>query len=191
MESEELSSWFGASKVVGPDGLPMPVHHGTGHEFTTFRSEPQEFGDSLWSGDPGAGFIGTFFTESPDIAAVYAKMSAARSMAGAGAENRPIVRTVYLRIVNPKRFVTLRQLHRDMRQFAKESGIQDGQYKIPAHGAKILASAYKDELRRSGYDGITFKEGAPGSTSSNKARVWVPFSASQIMEVGPNERRPT
>ncbi len=179
-ESEGLSSWMGGSVVVGPDGSPMPVHHGTGYEFSSFRSEPEEFGDRVWSGDPGAGFLGSFFTEDPEIADVYARRSA--SMAGEG--GRPRVRSVYLRIVNPKRFLTLSQLHRDMRQFAREEGLDGVSHGVRAQGAKALAAAYKRRLQGDGYDGITFKEGAPGSTSSGKARVWLPFSASQIREVG-------
>jgi len=179
-EDEGLSSWMGASVVVGPDGSPMPVHHGTGYEFSSFRSEPEEFGDRVWSGDPGAGFLGSFFTEDPGIADVYARRSA--SMAGEG--GRPRVRSVYLRIVNPRRFLTLSQLHRDMRQFAREEGLDGVSHGVRAQGAKALAAAYKRRLQGDGYDGITFKEGAPGSTSSGKARVWLPFSASQIREVG-------
>jgi hypothetical protein len=179
-ESEDLSSWMGASVVVGPDGSPMPVHHGTGYDFSSFRSDPEEFGDRVWSGDPGAGFVGSFFTEDPGIAGVYARRSA--SMAGEG--GRPRVRSVYLRIVNPRRFLTLSQLHRDMRQFATEEGLDGVSHGVRAQSAKALAAAYKRRLEGDGYDGITFKEGAPGSTASDKARVWLPFSASQIKEVG-------
>lgn len=173
--SAELSSWMGASVVVKPDGSPIPVHHGTGYDFSSFRSEPEEFGDRLWSGDPGAGFLGSFFTEDPDIALAYAHMSASR------AGSSPRVKSVYLRIVNPKRFRTMSQLHRDMRQFASDEGL-DGFHGVRGiiPNAKALAAAYKRRLQGDGYDGITFKEGAPNTTAYGKARVWVPFSASQI-----------
>jgi hypothetical protein len=56
--TKAFRDWFGDSKVIGPDGEPLVVYHGTGRNFTKFK---------------GATFSGaSFFTSNPEIASGYA-----------------------------------------------------------------------------------------------------------------------
>jgi hypothetical protein len=41
---ENLRAWFGNSKVVDTNGLPMIVYHGTANDFTTFKNLYRDFG---------------------------------------------------------------------------------------------------------------------------------------------------
>lgn len=55
VDTEEFKQWFGDSKVVGPDGKPLVVYHGTdADDFDAFRP-------------------GTFFSTNPKEASAYAK----------------------------------------------------------------------------------------------------------------------
>jgi len=72
-----FSSWFAESKVVGADGKPLVVYHGTGADIRSFR-------------------IGAYFTAKPGQADDYAAVGA--DVASEGAAN---VMPVYLSIQNP------------------------------------------------------------------------------------------
>lgn len=82
---DDLSKWFGDSKVVGSDGKPLMVYHGTSEEFTDFAEE--FYGESTGVGDLGEGF---YFTDKPETAASFA-----------GEGNGSNIRPVYLSFQNP------------------------------------------------------------------------------------------
>lgn len=52
--------WFGASKVRDSDGSPLPVYHGTTHDFSSFTLERGNVENFF-----GAGF---YFTSDPEDA---------------------------------------------------------------------------------------------------------------------------
>ena len=58
-DSKEFRNWFGDSKVVGEDGKPLVVYHGTNGDFNTFDDE--RFG-ATDGGGLGRGF---YFSERP------------------------------------------------------------------------------------------------------------------------------
>lgn len=91
-DTPEFKRWFGQSKVVGKDGNPLVVYHGTASAFHAF--EVGHIGDVF--GDDDHGF---FFTNNTgdDMASGYAKRAAVDGM---GANVLP----VFVRIENPFTF---------------------------------------------------------------------------------------
>jgi len=76
--------WFGASKVVNPDGSPMVVYHGTKADFTEFkRTSGGEFGPAI------------YLTDSPREASEYGDGK------GWGGPAGTMVMPVYASIKNP------------------------------------------------------------------------------------------
>lgn len=61
-DTPEFRTWFGGSKVVGDDGKPITVYHGTLRDFDRFQ---KGFGRGYY----GAGF---YFSDNPDDASDYA-----------------------------------------------------------------------------------------------------------------------
>jgi hypothetical protein len=63
--SPEFKKWFGDSKVVGPDGAPLVVYHGSNADFNAFSKEnvPARWGDKMqingffFSADPQYGYV--------------------------------------------------------------------------------------------------------------------------------------
>jgi hypothetical protein len=41
-EAKAFKAWFGDSKIVGPDGKPLVVYHGTKHDFDTFEARTMQ-----------------------------------------------------------------------------------------------------------------------------------------------------
>jgi hypothetical protein len=72
-QSPQFKRWFGDSKVVGSDGAPLVVYHGTNADFEAF--DPKKVGSTF--NDDKKGF---FFTNSTgeDMASGYATMEGAR-----------------------------------------------------------------------------------------------------------------
>lgn len=65
--SEKFRRWFRNSKVVGPDGQPLVVYHGTGASFDQFDLSKLRGS----TGHPTA-MMGFFFSSDPEIAAEFA-----------------------------------------------------------------------------------------------------------------------
>ena len=66
-ESPYFKKWFGESRVVGEDGKPIVVYHGTTDDFSTFDEGMR--GKVTRATSSKAGF---FFTDSPRVAKSYA-----------------------------------------------------------------------------------------------------------------------
>jgi len=54
-QSPSFRRWFGGSKIVDPEGRPLPVYHGTNEAFSAF--EIPEGGVAYFTPDPRYGFI--------------------------------------------------------------------------------------------------------------------------------------
>jgi len=91
VESDAFKTWFKDSKVVGADGKPLVVYHGTNRDFTVFEKSTNAHTQLL-------GFDTFFFTDDPDLAGAYAQ-AADRQEVG-GAQN---IMPVYLSMQNPLR----------------------------------------------------------------------------------------
>lgn len=89
-DSAAFKAWFGDSKVVDADGMPLVVYHGTTESFNRFRSD--KIGTSKNTVSDPENWRGFFFESDPDAAFGYA--SRGRS------EGRNLM-PVYLSVRNP------------------------------------------------------------------------------------------
>jgi len=69
VQTEAFKKWFGDSQVVGADGSPLRVYHGTADDFSVFSKG--EAGKNVRTPASQTGF---FFTDRPDIAQRYSEM---------------------------------------------------------------------------------------------------------------------
>ena len=99
-DNPNFKRWFGDSKVVDKQGNPLPVYHGTGAEFSSFKKKNLSAGGSHYLD------IGIHFAETSDTAGTYA-MSAVysdrnrRDYSQGGKPGNPMVYPVYLSAQNP------------------------------------------------------------------------------------------
>lgn len=139
--SPAFKKWFGASKIVGPDGKPLPMFHATGAEidFDRFR---------LTNGDVGIHF-GTIDQANDRVAFKF-------SRGRAGEENKPQrLIPVYLKITNPLRMDDLGSWSADNMKFGLKRA-------LPADAAYIERNLNTlGDMRRfiesKGYDGIVYR----------------------------------
>src|SRR5471030_583426 len=89
-QSEAFQRWFGESKVVGEDGQPMVVFHGSSHP-------SWQYGRDRFNTRNGMG-EGAYFTPDAHSAADYAAMDAEVG------DGNPLLVPVYLSLQNPKIF---------------------------------------------------------------------------------------
>jgi hypothetical protein len=148
------------------------VYHGTAYApgqppITEFRGPHQPFRYPAFPGGRGKFVgVGSFFSESEEVAASYPYISLPQTQNYAR-----VVHTLYLRIEKPKVYRTLRAAMEDM---------------VTRVGPDPVA--FVTLLRAEGYDGITFMEGpsyAPTS-AKKKARVWVAFDPRQVKSATDN-----
>lgn len=83
-DSEAFRNWFGDSKVVGPDGEPLVVYHGTNQQI-------EEFDLTRGGASTGTNAGATkafFFTDNLDVAGQYAEQAGKRVVANVAAYER-------------------------------------------------------------------------------------------------------
>jgi hypothetical protein len=147
-------NWFGRSKVANEDGAPITLYHGTSKDkdFSGFKVGPH----------------GAWFTTDPESASQYAMQNDSMGYRqGAGwkmekTNTASRVMPVHVRIENP---YTMTRADTD--QLNQASG------RLGAMGYKKVQSDFFNQLRRQGYDGVTYGNG-----------VWVVLKdANQIKSV--------
>lgn len=158
-ENPNFKAWFGDSKVVGEDGTPLVVYHGTTRSFDTFDPNAPRTALPL---------PGIFFSPYPEIASTYAAIG--REIRDAdgfivGAEGGNTV-PVYLSIKNP---ILLRY---DDRKTGRMTG-----YKTVE--ADLLAA------RKAGHDGAIIE----GWTDGSGPMQYVAFRPEQIKSAIGNSGR--
>ena len=176
MSSAAFRRWFGASKVVDAQGRPRVVYHGTAYApgqpyITEFRGPHQPLRYPSFPGGRGKFTgVGSFFSESEEVAASYPYVSLPQTQNYAR-----VVHALYLRIEKPKVYRTLRAASEDMVARAGPDPV-----------------AFVALLRAEGYDGITFMEGPSynPTDAKKKARVWITFSPEQVRYVHPPKAAP-
>lgn len=90
----DFKQWFNGSKVVGPDGKPMVMYHGTSHpRITKFEVGYNSFGNKDFKGNHKV----ISFTSDPEFANRYAGDNPSY-------DKSPVVYPVYIRSVNPGDF---------------------------------------------------------------------------------------
>jgi len=95
VESPEFKQWFGQSKMVDDDGMPLVAYHGTAHDFDSFDISKA----GAMSGSEAQGAL--FFSSDPEVASKYADVANATGTAGGDRGGQ--VYPVYLRLENPYR----------------------------------------------------------------------------------------
>lgn len=66
-DSLEFKKWFGDSKVVNADGMPLVVFHGSMHEFDQYKTKPED--EDKWGMFDRQ--LGTHFAEDPDVPSTF------------------------------------------------------------------------------------------------------------------------
>lgn len=178
--SEAFKKWFGASKVVGDDGKPLVVYHGTnksngGDAFSTFDTYGSNYG---LMGQ------GSYFTADPQVASEYTSKGRGES---------PTVYPVYLSIKNPIDMDAKADANAWVAHFPDAAAYHEGgetneswyraaedalrdEY-VPAYeGAEAMQSG----IRAMGYDGITHIGGGRFNASDIRHRVFIAFDPEQI-----------
>lgn len=146
---------FKGTQVVGEDGKPRVVYHGTPFTFDDFRNRPKL----------------DWFAERPETAAGYADPRRVRKYGGAN------IRPVYLDIRNP--FVIEQEAGTVSAQDWLESvGLPRDLWpdNEPASAYTIYTNPdVVGEIKRRGHDGIRVPEGS--------SITWAPFSRAQIVSI--------
>jgi hypothetical protein len=133
-KSSDFDKWFEGSKVVGDNGEPLRVFHGSGTSFERFAGRK-----SSAKVRPGLHGEGIWFTRNPDRASEHAEYS------GGDAQVYP----VYLSIKNPAR-VAQQELHLESVADLKSKG-HDGAYDIQtgdwiAFDPEQIRSAFEESV---------------------------------------------
>jgi hypothetical protein len=160
-QTPEFQAWFGDSKVVGPDGEPLVVYHGTMNGDVQFR-------EGTWA----------FFSNNPKVADTYTR---GRPSFVSRSERGAAVYPVYLKMDNP---LVVRLQPNDIWEqieFDPQDGGGPGLYSTD----QIATWA-----RRNGHDGVVFENiidpgsgGYPRSAAAREAMTgstYVVFDAKQI-----------
>jgi hypothetical protein len=155
---KNFKNWFGKSKIVDEEGVPLRLYHGTSENFDTFKHPSETKG-------PKGGFIDTqgfYFTRDPGVAEVYADHFGRNLKLGPKgyvrkAANQTIM-PVFVRMQNP--FVV------DMNK----------PFDHPSHEAikqGRIDNEVMTNLKSKGYDGVILKK-------DNGRNEYVAFDANQI-----------
>jgi len=128
-----FKAWFGGSKVVDAEGNPLRVYHGTTAEFSVFDSSLAGYGTD--SNRDGA----YWFSDSPEVAGVFAGSTAGGSYTTVGGEKVEWGRSQILPV-----FLSMKNPYIDEKgKYAKQGG---------------LTRALIRELENDGYDGVIWPE---------------------------------
>ena len=175
--------WFGNSKVVGPDGKPLVMYHGTSRSES---GEPFSKVD-VYASNYGLMGMGGYFTDNPEVASEYTSK---------GRGETPTVYPVYLSIKNPmdmdgtanaeawkNQFEGIENYHEggntnESWYRAAEAYMEDQQ--VPMYEG---AEALQDAIRNMGYDGITHIGGGRIKKDGLKHRVYIAFDPNQIKSI--------
>ncbi len=203
-DSKYFKRWWKRSKVVGDDGRPVVVYHGTrvadmlgGGAFDTFRTDPDHT-----AGIAGAG---AYFAENPEVANSFGQTgvvypvvlsiqnpldldtwdsSLARAlMLALGREaSRTYQNSQALPLVKAK----LRNVSGQVNRNEFDSLMRMMQAVSKAGGYNLM-QALQPELMRRGYDGLTHTAGdqfgGVGAFDGVMGRVWVAYKPEQVKSV--------
>lgn len=148
-----FDAWFGRSQAVDHRGKPLELFHGTGADITTFDTGQT---DSMQANGNRTGAWGSYFTQSPTEASIYAEMAGT-------AGGAPNVIPVHLSIQNPY-LMTRGEWQGHSMASAKMDSNTDG---------RAYALAVREKLESEGHDGIVIR----GRGFNDE---WVAFRPEQI-----------
>lgn len=164
----EFAAWFAGSKVVKPDGTPLPVTHGSKHEFTVFDLD--KAGSNNDPGMWGTGFYFSAESRNRKMSAYYGDK----------------MYKVYLSLKNP---LIIRNGKSDLPKEFKTTE----EYLDNSHNHK-LTKQYSDALRKhlieAGYDGVMqYEPSYNGREHKEILTQLVAFYPNQIKSI--YNRKPT
>lgn len=173
VDSAAFKKWFGDSKIVGPDGKPLVVYHGTDKDFATFDAEKPKASGAMH----GKGF---YFADA-------AHASGYADATGGGG----LVMPVYLRMENPflgaltqKDVALLRKEMPEFEEAYKKFVEEEGAAYTPSIERLGVLSGNRNEfiqkaLRTAGYDGriVSFEPKTPWADPDTE---YVVFDPNQI-----------
>lgn len=140
--SPQFTKWFGDSKVVNENGLPLVVYHGT-------NANIGEFGGWEWSG---------WFSKETALANDYTYPVQERDVVG------PNVMPVFLSIKNPLRIdVDMNDPVDAIKPLLRKLGLDDDLSNDYGRGPNVYRVVTSDKFAKAvqelGYDGLVVKEG--------------------------------
>jgi len=136
-KTERFKEWFGESKVVGRDGSPAVLYHGTVENFDTFKHGASRRRDKGWFG------YGFYLTGSPDMASSYAAPEWGSGFQGDRGGGRNVM-PLYAAIQNPF-YVDIKGL-----------SINDQMNYTDQYGGP---RAFTDYVKEKGHDGVIVSRG--------------------------------
>lgn len=161
--------WFGDSKVVGKDGKPLVVYHGSTTDIKEFDAEKSPVGNK-----------GFYFTPTPELAGVYSKVFEP--------EKGGVIYPVYLSIKNPlvldgTKFSPTGLKGRvarllDPKRYQSDQLAQNVKDTLTDNYGLHFTQTEVEMLRKAGYDGVIIKS----SPTANPGAVVV-FEPNQIKSV--------
>ena len=146
---EAFRRWFAGSKIVGADGEPLVMYHGTYKDFAAFDRMA-----SAWRGQ-SIDMVGSWFSTNPGEggSGMYAS--------GAGAAIYP----VYLKVERPKYFDTFREMLNAMHE---AEGRDPEQQRTRGKGSP---EGLREVLKSQGYDGIALSQTNVGEQEDDLGEV--------------------
>ncbi len=189
-DTPEFKRWFGDSKVVGPDGKPLIMYHGTsrsidGQAFTYFDLNNANYGLFGYGG---------YFTDDPNMADEYTRK---------GRGDTPTIYPVYLSIKNPldmdatadarkwnsinidpvMKMSELKDYHDGGKTNESWYRALESYYKENNYSKEEAAYEIQNTLIEMGYDGITHIGGGRVKKDGARHRVYIAFEPTQIKSV--------
>jgi hypothetical protein len=150
IESPEFKKWFGDSKAVDDNGLPLVLYHGTLGNFDQFKRH-------------------SYFTPDPEVAAAYGG-----SYLGGGTLPRSAIYPVFIQAQHP---LTVRSME-ELRNTVPAVKVMDATDKVFSLFQALDSSEVRKAIAESGYDSVHFTDASPDTNEPHDA--WLVFDPEQV-----------
>ena len=154
-DTPEFKAWFGDSKVVGAEGKPLVVYHGTTAEISAFQQNKATEKDAGWYGR------GIYFTADPDTASTYSRYEELQGKELSGA---PLVMPVYVSIQNPYVWPA----NRRAATTPEEAAAIRKDLEAQGHDGVIVPNEYADPRYAGHYEVVAFRPEQIKSATGNR-----------------------
>lgn len=154
-DSAAFKKWFGDSVLVGDDGQPLVLYHGTSDEVSEFDLDHPHRKDSGWLG------TGVYLTTSRDIANSYANLK--------GGSAGPNVMALYAKLENPYRA-----------KLSDKQRLQIISQRQGKDAGRDAADAWTRQLKAMGHDGVIIDYPASLVGKASASQEVVVFSPAAV-----------
>jgi hypothetical protein len=127
-------NWFGQSKVVDADGVPLVVYHGSAAQFDAFRPGP------VHRHGHGKQMAAVYFSPRKSVAQAYART--ASNAADASSDGPGVVVAAYLSIQNPRIFTDVGEFANADRVELEAAG-HDGAFRLNDQGDLVEIAVFE------------------------------------------------